>query len=1055
MKSNMKFKKLFVHLPLAALLIGITLMRSALAQTAGGTISGSIKDPSGSVIPSGLASVVNVETGVKRAVLANETGLYRAPNLQPGTYEITVSAPGFANQVRKGVSLNVGGELVVDFEMKVGNVVGTVEVAAQNAEVDLATATVSRMVDGSTIRELPINGRDWTQLATLEPGISAIGGGGGGSRGGNGVKLTVSGARPSENNFRLDGLSLNDSSNSTPGSTLGTNLGVESVREFSIVSNNYSAEYGRATGAVINAVTRSGTNDLHGTLFYFHRNSALDARNFFDVNGKPSFRRHQFGAAAGGPIVKNRTFWFANYEGLREFLAETQISNTLSASAREGRLSTGDVTVDPRIARMFGLLPLPNGPLLGAGATGQYILQRDKVSQGRYLLGKVDHRFSNSASLSGTYFHDEGDTSAPDAFRTQRTGDSSRRDVATTEFTYLISPSVISVSRVGYSRSDNSSGVIKQIYNPLLEDRSLGFLPGYTIGATTVTGITVPGSGPGSTNVNLLVFNSYQVHQNLYISRGIQALKFGFTLERMQYNLDSPNRNGGDFQFGSISDFLTNRPTSFAALYPGSDTRRGLRQTMLAGYIQDDLRLRKNFSLNIGVRYEFLTIPTEVNGKIALLPDLKSPTVRVGGPVHDRNPTLKNFSPRIGLVWDPFKDGRTSIRSSFGVFDSLPLLWLYDTPLTRSTPFFVQGVSTSIPQGSFPDQAYPLIRAGALRTAYVDVKPPRAYSLKWNFSIQRDMWGWLTEVGYTASRGLHLPLVERNMNTVQPIPTPQGWVFDPNGTVLNPNFASINTTDTWNSDSTYHGLQLSVKRNLASGLLVVGSYAWSKSLDTASSTGSTAANSGYTGASAAVTPLIPGLNWGLSEFDLRHNLTLSLVWKLPLAKSSTGVPRLVLNGWQLGTIYRANTGNPFSVALSSDRAGSRTDTTGAALGQRPDLLLLPGCETLTNPGNPNRYIKTECFAFPAAYKLGNLGRNTLTKPGLSNVDLSLFRNLRFSERLNAQFRAEFFNALNHANFATPANLVFDRQGRIPADAGLITSTATDGRRIQFGLKLNF
>lgn len=1051
----MRFKKLFVYLYLAAIVAGRSPMTSALAQSAGGTISGSIQDTSGSLIPSAMAAIVNSETGVKRSVVANENGLYRAPNLQPGTYEITVSAPGFSSLVRKGISLNVGAEVAVDFELKVGTVVETVEVAAQATEVDLVTATVSRMVDGSTIRELPLNGRDWTQLATLEPGISTVGAGGGGSRSGNGLKLTVSGARPSENNFRLDGLSLNDNSNSTPGSTLGTNLGVESVREFSIVSNNYSAEYGRATGAVINAVTRSGTNELHGSLFYFHRNSALDARNFFDVSGKPSFRRHQFGAAAGGPVVKNRTFWFANYEGLREFLAETLISNTLSGAAREGRLSTGNVTVDPKIARMFGLLPLPNGQLLGAGDTGQFILQRDKVSQGKYILGKVDHKLSDTLSLSGTFFRDVADSDVPDAFRTQRTGDNSSRHAATTELTNIISPTVMSVTRIGFSRSNNSSGVIKEVLNPLLEDPSLGFLPGYNIGATNVTGITVPGQGPGSTNVNLLVFNSYQVHQNLYVSRGIHALKFGFTLERMQYNLDSPNRNGGDFQFGSISDFLTNRPTSFAALFPGSDTRRGLRQTMLAGYIQDDIRVKPNFSLNIGLRYEFLTIPTEVNGKIALLPDLLSPTVRVGGPVHDSNPTLKNFAPRVGLVWDPFKTGKTSIRSSFGVFDSLPLLWLYDTPLTRSTPFFVQGVSTSIPQGAFPDQAYSLIKAGALRTAYVDVNPPRAYSLKWNLNIQRDLWGWLTEVGYTASRGVHLPIVERNMNSVQPVQTPNGWKVDPNGSLLNPNFATINTTDTWNGDSIYHGLQLSVKRNMAKGLLIVGSYAWSKSLDTASSTGSTAANSGYTGASALVTPLIPGLNWGLSEFDLRHNLTLSTVWNLPLGNRSSGMLRQILNGWQLGNIYRFNTGNPFSVALASDRAGTRTDTTGAALGQRPDLVQLPGCETLTNPGNPNRYIKTECFAFPAANTLGNLGRNTLTKPGLSNLDLSLFRNIAVTERVNAQFRAEFFNALNHANFATPANVVFDRQGRVPANAGLITSTATDGRRIQFGLKLNF
>jgi len=1052
MKLNCTSPRIALMTMSGALMVCWLFPGTGSSQTAGGTISGTIKDSTSAVVPGSTATLTNVETGVSRQTLAGDSGVYRAANLQPGRYDITVSAPGFSSQARRGIVLTVGADMVVDFEVQVGAVVETVDVVGTTLGVDLASSTVNRTVTGNTIRELPLNGRDWTQLAILEPGISTVGTAGG--RNGNGAKLTVSGARPSENNFRLDGISMNDNSNSTPGSTLGVNLGVEAVREFSVVSNNYSAEYGRATGAVINAVTRSGTNEVHGTLLYFHRNSAMDARNFFDRQ-KPAFRRHQFGASAGGPIVKNRTFWFANYEDLRELLAETSIANTLSASARQGRLATGTVQVDARIAPMFGLLPLPNGNLLGNGDTGQYISQIARDAKGLFLLGKIDHKFSDTISMNGSYFVDDARKQAPDPFFSKISGDKSRRHAVMSEVSWLMTPSIMSVTRAGFSRSANFTEDIVEVLNPLLEDKSLGFLPGYNIGATAVTGITVPGSGPGSLNVNELIFNSYQAHQNFYLTRGRHSLKTGFSLERMQYNLDSPNRNGGDFQFGSISDFITNRPTSFAALFPGSDTRRGLRQTMLSGYVQDDIRWKPNFTINIGVRYEFLTVPTEVNGKVALLPDLRSPTVRVGGPVHDTNPTKRNFSPRIGIVWDPFKDGKTSVRSSFGMFDSLPLLWIYDTPLTRSTPFFVQGVSTTIPQGAFPNAAYSLIRTGPLRTAYVDVNPRRAYSLKWNMSIQRSVRGLLVDVGYTASRGLYLPLVERNMNTVLPIPTANGWFFDPNSPVLNPNFASINTTNTWNADSIYHGFQSSVKGNLRGGLQIVGSYAWSKSQDTASSTGSTAANSGYVGASAAVTPLMPALNWGLSEFDLRHNLTFSAVWEVPVGKEWKGVRKKVLSGWQLGSIYRANTGNPFSVALAADRAGSRTDTTNAALGQRPNLVLSPECKTLTNPGNPNGYLKTQCFTFPAQYYLGNLGRNTLTKPGLSNLDFSVFKNFKAGERLNGQFRAELFNSLNHANFAAPANVVFDRQGRVPGNAGLITSTATDARRIQFGMKLNF
>lgn len=1050
----MRLQKAAVRAAAAAMILFLSLTTS-FGQTVGGTVLGAVTDRSGARLPGAEVEIKNMDTGLTRAVLTNESGTFNAANLQPGTYEVTISLPGFAAGKKAGIKLNVGAEVVIDFGLEVEGVSQSVEVTAEAGRVDLATATVSHAVEGRTIRELPLNGRDWTQLATLQPGVAPIGGNGGGGKGGNGTKLTVSGARPSENNFRLDGISLNDNSNSTPGSILGTNLGVEAVREFSVVSNSYSAEYGRATGGVVNAVTKSGTNEVHGSLFYFHRNSALDARDFFDRGTKPSFRRHQFGAAAGGPIVKNRTFWFANYEGLREFLATTSIANTLSATARQGILPAGTVSVDPQIARLFPMLPLPNGPLLGQGDTGQYISERDTLSHGEYVLGKIDHKVSAASSLSGSFFFDDANSSAPDAFRTRRNEDRSRRAALALEYTRIISPTLLSVSRLGFSRSAVPGTQITDVYSPLLEDKSLGFVPGKNIGTITVTGITVPGGGPGATSATSLFFNSFQFHQNLYVTRGTHALKTGGSIERMQYNTDSPNRNGGEFTFGSISDFLTNRPTTFGALYPGSDTIRGLRQTLVAGYIQDDIRARPNLSVNVGLRYEFVTIPTEVNGKIALLHSPTDAQVTVGGPIHDKNPSRRNFAPRVGFAWDPFKNGKTSIRASAGIFDSLPLLWLYDTPLTRTPPFFVQGTSTNLPIGSFPGQAFSLLRPDSLRTAYIEPSPSRPYSMKWNFDIQRDLWGFLGELGYTGSRGVHLPLVERNMNTVVPTKVGGVWTYPANGQVLNPNWGSINTSDTWNADSYYHGMQASLRRTWAQGVQIQGSYTWSKSIDTASSSGSTNAISSYAGAVALATPLIPDLNIGLSDFDIRHNFTFNMVWELPFAKNMRGAGRMLLHGWQLGSIFRARTGTPFSVVLNNDRAGSKADTNGAAVGQRPDLVVGGGCDTTTNPRNPNAYVKTECFAFPAQYTLGNLGRNTLTGPGLSNLDFSFFKNLSFTERVNSQLRIEMFNALNHANFGTPNVVIFDRQGRLTANAGQITSTATDSRRIQFGLKLNF
>jgi len=1042
LRGGLAFLCLFISLPFVQ------------AQTVGGTMTGRVMDPSGAVIPGVTITITNVATGTARSILTNETGLYRAASLQPGNYNVTADLPGFATAQRKNVSVTVGSEITIELQLTLSAVTQTVEVQSEGG-IDLVASTINRTVEGTTIRELPLNGRDWTQLATLQPGISSIGSGGGAGRDGSGVKLTVSGARPTENNFRLDGISLNDSSNTTPGNILGTNMGVEAVREFSVVSNSYSAEYGRATGAVVNAVTKSGTNDIHGTVFYFGRNSALDARNFFDGSEKPQFRRHQFGAAVGGPIVKNRTFWFGNFEGINQFLATTSITNTLSAPAREGMLSTGAVTVDPQIARVFGLMPLPNGGLLGNGDTGQFIAERDTPSRGRYALGRVDHKFSDAGSLNASYFFDDADSDSPDGFLIKRTSQTSRKQMAAIEYTHIISPTFISGSRIGFARSATVSGEITQISNPLLEDLSLGFVPGAAIGAMSVPGISITGNGPGAENITELFFNSFQGHQNFSLAHGAHAFKFGASVERMQYNMSIPNLEGGSYSFGSLPDFMRSRPSSFGALRPGSDTRRGLRQTLVSGYVQDDYRWKQNFTINLGLRYEFLTIPTEVNGKIALLHRYTDPQVTIGGPVHDRNPTTLNFAPRVGFVWDPFKDGKSSVRAGFGIFDSLPLLWLYDTPLTRSTPFFVQGVTTTPPVGSFPGGAYPLLQVTDLRTAYVDPDPGRSYSMKWNLDLQRDIAGWVAEIGYTGSRGIHLPLVERNMNVIMPVQTESGqWVVPQTNQKLNPNFSTINTTDTWNADSYYHGLQASLKKTFVQGLMFQQAYTWSKSIDTSSSSGSTSSTSGLPNSVAVVTPLLPQLNRGLSTFDIPHNFMTSLVWEIPFGKSLTGVPGVALSRWQVSSIYKLQSGTPFTVVLNSDRAGTRTDTTGTSLGQFPDLVMSDNCRTLTN-SDPNRWIKTECFTFPAQFTLGNVGRNTLRKDGISNLDMSFSKTFDPTESMSLQFRMEFFNILNQTNFSAPNSVIFDNQGRTPAAAGRVTSTSTESRRVQFALKLNF
>ena len=398
---------------------------------------------------------------------------------------------------------------------------------------------------------------------------------------------------------------------------------------------------------------------------------------------------------------------------------------------------------------------------------------------------------------------DDADIEQPDAFLAKQVADRSRRHLVASEYSHTFGPAVVSVTRFGLSRSMSKSGEIAAVLNPALTDPSLGFIPGYNVGGISVPGLSGAGGGPGAVDYASLEFTSFQASQDVFILRGRHSLKMGFNVERMRNDFDTPNLTGGSFNFGTLANFLRNVPSRFGALYPQSDTTRSMRETLLGGYIQDDLRLANTLTLNLGLRYEMMTIPTEVDGQVALLKGLTDPTVTVGGKIHDSNPTLRNFAPRIGVAWDPFGTRTTAVRGGIGVFDVLPFLYLYETPLNRSLPFFLQGNSLTPAPGSFPGEAFGRLNSQNLRTAWVDPNPPRAYRTQWNVDVQRQIGSWTAEVGYVGARGMNLPLVERNMNTVMPTRVGDRWVYPSRATstVLNPNFSAINTTVTWNAES--------------------------------------------------------------------------------------------------------------------------------------------------------------------------------------------------------------------------------------------------------------
>jgi Carboxypeptidase regulatory-like domain/TonB-dependent Receptor Plug Domain len=1089
-----KYLSIRVQLILLAFCLFAISCVSASAQLTGGTLTGTLSDVSGATIVGATAKATNTATGVSTTAITNQNGLFHIVNLVPGSYELTLSQPGFTTALKKGIALEVGQVLTVNFTLNIASSAETIEVTSAATTVDVASASLSYEVSGTTMREMPMNGRDFTSLAALQPGVAQIGTQVSQTmRAGFGVRLSISGTRPSTNNFLFDGISINDSGNNTPGSALGVTLGVEAVDQFRLISGTISAEYGRAAGGVLNAVTRSGTNTMHGSAFYFGRNSAIDARNYFDLSTlpKPEYRRSQYGGSLGWRIFKDRTFFFGDYEGVSQLQGVTTNNIVPSDSARAGNLASGTVTVAANIAQVLNeLYPHVNNGLLGNGDTGYYTDVLNGIGNERYMLGKINHKLTEKDGLAGSYFYDTSTLTLPDVFNQEVIQTTGQRQSTSLEDTHTFTPALLNVGRFGFARSVMTSGMVTKVLNTNYNDTSLGFVPGKDIGGLTVSGITALPAGPTAQDYSFANYNSFQGYDSLYWDKGIHAIKMGMNVERMQYNSSQPNLGGGSFSYPSLQSFLTdNQATNFSALLLGSNDERGLRQTLLGFYIQDDVKVNHKLTANVGLRYELATVPTESRGLIALLPNLLSPTVRTGGPIMDTNGTLKDFEPRVGVSYDPRGNGKTVVHAGFAIYDNLPLPYLFDTPLMRSIPYNVQGVLNSSAtislKNTFPNGGYPLISGGnasQLRTTYVDVHPPRSYTMQWNVNVQREFLGNVLTVGYDGSRGVHLVQVERNMNTVQPTLANGVYTFPncPSGnsafgtcvaSKLNPNFATINTTDTWNADSTYAGGHVSLSRSMNHGLQMQVSYAFSKSLDDSSSTSSVTAGTGYPNAIGSPDPLFPWINRGYSDFDIRHNMTVSGVYDIPGLKTSLLPLRVALTGWELGVIFKAQTGVPMTPVLNNDQAYLGADTTAGALGELPNWASSSHCKA-TNVGQILNYINASCFSAPAPNTLGNVRRNALTAPGFEDMDFSVIRNDKFGERLTSQFRLEMFNFLNHPNFNAPNTTVFTGQTKTqaqydlgaagnyglttPANFGIITSTLQNlGRQIQFGLKLTF
>jgi hypothetical protein len=1106
------------------------------AQVAGGTISGTVTDSSGRVINKVEITITNVATGVTRVVITNDEGFYSAPNLLPGTYELKFSTSGFKVEARKNIELTVGALVGLDQTLRVGSISETVVVQSEIPAVQLSTSDLSAVVSATTVRELPLNGRSWTDLAQLQPGVSAIhtqpdfsAGTDRGNRG-FGQQLTISGARPQQNNYRLDGVSLNDYANGAPGSVLGGNLGVDAIEEFSVITSNYEADYGKTSGGVVNAITRSGTNQIHGSAYEFLRNSKLDAKNYFDVGNIPPFKRNQFGGTLGGPIVKNHTFFFVDFEGIRQSKGITTVATVPSAAARGGTLCSSPdpgstctptpVTVDPAAQAYFTFYHLPNnGAVAGSnGDLGIFTFAGQQVVNENFLTARVDHKFSQNDNLFGTYLYDKTPYSSPDGLENVEFSTLTARQFVALEETHIFSPRFANSVRIGGNHEGVNNNLSLKAINPDASRTDLG-VGGSAFAGRDATQVLIGGGvsdfsgGVGGSPTYLYHWNSIQAYDDAFFTKGTHSVRFGGAFEHMLLNVTADTDPNGIWRFADLNGFLTNNPTKFQGGIASTLSPRNLRQNIFGLYLQDDWRWKSNLTLNLGLRYEMSTVPSETSGKIANLRNITDAlpvcgTLRAGGCTGTgpffNNPTLHNFEPRFGFAWDPFRNGKTAVRGGIGLFDVLPLPYQFVLMTTQSAPFFSYTSVNSPGPGtffsgltSFPDNT--------LRSTYV-ANAKRDYVAQWNFNIQQQITPSLAGmVAYVGSRGIHQPFKVDEADLIIPTKTPYGYLWpqvDINGNLttgpnagnppstINPNYGSIRALF-YEGHSYYNALEAQLSKRLTRGFQMQGVFTWAKSMDTSSASvaGDTFGNS------------ISSLHWfdmrlsrGLSDFNVDKTLVVNGTWELGTPKSLSAPSQWALGGWELGLIFTASGGVPFTPTFGtgSDPQGSLSSDDWAF----PNRLGGSGCNSLTNPGNPNNYIKTNCFAvptwpgdvnswaancnqfppsaqsasgppvaaiFPQCFNLrGNSGRNILIGPGVTSLDFSLFKNnyiKRISERFNIQFRAEIFNILNHPNFAPPVQGVntdiFDGTGAPNPAAGLLTRTTTTAREIQFALKIIF
>jgi len=1043
---------------LVSLLISILWPTWLAAQLAG--IVGSVSDPSGAAVGGATIRATNTNTGLEWQAKTDPQGDFSLGLLPPGFYVVEATATGFTPARASGVQLAVNATRRIDLRLTLAEVKENLHVEAVAPLVETETSEQGLVIGGQMIADLPLNGRDFLRLARLAPGVSGATDNPASPAG----PFNVNGQRDLSNNILIDGINVNaggsangrislapgnDPAAGQSGSSAAL-VSVDAVSEFKVQTQTQTAEFGGFSGAVINVNTKSGSNEFHGDGYEFLRNSDMDANNFFNnangVSRTPS-RNNFFGGTVGGPIRKDRTFFFASFEGLRQRVGVNANGRVPSLAAR--------AEASPAIQPLIDEYPLPTGPDNGDDTADYFATATNLVGETDFSA-RLDHRFSGSDDFFARYSFSDSLSQLRSFFLNTLSRNRSRLQSVSLSEVHRITAQLFNEARFGFVRSANISigaadgfGGAEPIPLNAAGDATL---PGMDIFSLPYAESPSP---PELQNNNLFSFND-----DLTYAHGQNAFKAGFWVRRVQGNVNLQPLSSGVYFFNTVADVLNNNPASF--FNQAAETDFGVRFTNFAFYGQDDVRITSRLKLNLGLRYELDTVPNEAHGRfspIVGLGDIATATLGPPGtPVHNGN--YDNFAPRLGFAYQLTGDAKTVLRGGTGIYYDLPTI--NATQLAFGPPFKI----TNFLLGSASGGPVTVPINPALLVTTITGQPPfgsatvydptnfrTPFSYEYNLNLQRQLDSkTVVQASYIGSLGRHL-IHMQPLNLLDPA----------TGMAPNSNFSAgaLELIET-NAVSNYNALQANVTRRLDHGLELTASYTWAHSLDDASSATGTSINSSFTGSN----PYDFRAEYASSDFDIRNNLVAAFSYALPFKSAHWRNPAgKILGGWSLEGIFTAQTGVPYTPLLGEDIAGNGDQF--AADNQRPNLV--PGQPLyIASSAPPYRVANPAAFAIPAAGTYGDAGRNILRASGLQQLDLSLLKTMKASERISVQFRAEFFNVYNHANFATPAasgnNLLtvgssfgLSQEMANASSGGLLLPLFNQGgpRSIQLALKLLF